>query len=107
MNVASLELSKELYDLSGWKTGSVHTDNPMESTYNEDNIIAYKYDLGYLLRRLPKRTQSIYDTVMLGRATDNNGWSIVYRDLCCIADTPEDVACKLAIELFKQDILNS
>lgn len=73
--------------------------------YKNGQFICPKYDLGYLMAKLPKRTEDIRDTVMLGRATDNRGWSVVYRDTVCIADTPEDAACELAIALFKQGIL--
>lgn len=83
-NVASMELSDELFKLSGW---------PQDK--------ATGYSLGYLLRKLPraaivslppKYRASIYVTGV----TD---------ELVFDADTPEDAACKLAIELFKQGIL--
>lgn len=98
MNVASPELSQELYELSKWcpseRCNGIHyaTSPP-------------PYDLGYLMRKLPERTSRIEDTVMLGRATDNNGWSTVYREFVFIDATPENAAALLAIELFKQGIL--
>lgn len=96
MHTANLELCKELYGLSGWHTGG---------STREEEFRPPEYDLGYLLRKLPKWLDDIRDTAMLGRTTYNKGWSIVYRDLCYIADTPENAVCKLLIELLKQNTL--
>lgn len=121
MYTASLELNKELYQLSEWKgescyqlievlspdTGRVlrkHTVNYAVSLsyVNERNRngcrITPLYDLGYLLRKF------------LGKG----GIEIRYGDKSIIAsshlwsieaDTPEDAVCLLAIELFKQGVL--
>lgn len=105
MDYASKELSEELFKLSGWKTGKVVRDNPMQSAYNETNILFYEYDLGFLLRKLPDRPQNIRDTVLLSGTIDGKRWSIAYRDTVSIADTPEDAVCSLAIQLIKQGIL--
>jgi hypothetical protein len=83
MNTASLELCKELFELSGW-------DYPA-------------YDLGSLLRKLPR------DFVL--RPIPGAQWEIQYapgmsgKEKICQADTPEDAACSLAIYLFKEGIL--
>lgn len=94
MNVASLELCKELYELSGWKTGG---DKP---TWNGRKGVnsAPAYDLGYLLRKLP------YHGVISGQGT--------FRQASCSgyiasSDTPEDALAQLAIELHKQGVLTS
>lgn len=130
MNVASLELSKELYELSGWKDTSFSWASVIDKT------VAYKplvratigsnsawhedpaYDLGYMLRKLPHRTQkngqfnlspyldykphpfpNLPTTMVMWQAQYGPE---AHRQL---GDTPEDAACRLAIELFKQGVL--
>lgn len=123
MNVASLELCKELFELSGWRNASDQyiqmndPDAPIELRSGYDNLselgnysfseISPAYDLGYLLRKLPYLTL----TNDYERGTwycGEYGW---YDDIGWIerveADTPEDAACKLAIELFKQKLLTA
>ena len=159
MNIASLELSKELYELSGWgynfhyygegkhdrtermwrhwqakRTGSewwttlddydVMGDcrdpfdgrRPTGITHDVLERVP-AYDLGYLLRKLPPVIQDPYDKVFKhlqlwinGDATVHVGYVEPYAHDDKVAyaqhaDTPEDAACKLAIELFKQGIL--
>lgn len=118
MNVANLELCKELYELSGW--GSEHTWKSMP-----DGGVAPQYDLGYLLRKLPPsiRNEGMHQTLemILGdfwldeqqtlhsykfryRTNDNMRVEVYsYQQ----DDTPEDAACKLAIELFKQGVIET
>lgn len=138
MNVASLELCKELYELSGWKTEmywvpDVLNTNPdttepshtviewskLTSRFNPDRVMqislsAPAYDLGYLLRRLSD--QEDLANLSLHRCEHQDGsrnWGIEVTNLHDVfgdkkfsyADTPEDAAAKLAIELFKQGIL--
>jgi hypothetical protein len=98
MNTASLELCKELYELSGWNAPVVSMDGPTP-----------RYDLGYLLRKLPKHVEDQW--LHIAPITDNK-WAAHYMMMGVKsagqdewADTPEDAACKLAIELFKQGIL--
>jgi hypothetical protein len=66
MNVASLELCKELYELSGWQydeAGSYIQDpedeqNTFHTTDGDGGYfrtVCPAYDLGYLLRKLPMR----------------------------------------------------
>lgn len=140
MTVASLELCKELYELSGWEftggglyiplswwrdRGRPH-ESPVERyKLSARQVIAPAYSLGYLLRELPKpedfdadQTYKLLDCGVpdylflgyLGRAL--NSWVCQYQidespidGLASEADTPEDAACKLAIELFKQGVL--
>jgi len=127
-DVASLELCKELYELSGWAhtdsekmwrhhlpinmsevkyRGEVENDNfrfrrsPEALRFREENKFYPAYSLGYLLRKLPAPCQvgSLYTT----------GYEAYY----CLkkpfvrttGDTPEDATAKLCIELFKQGIL--
>lgn len=100
-DIASFELCKELYELSGWESGqwvNVNTGTKLDGRYPA-------YDLGYLLRKLP--TTEIYH----GRNKTGDykaEWRFYGGDSKVIrfwAATPEDAACKLAIELFKQGIL--
>jgi hypothetical protein len=102
MNVASLELSKELYELSGWTLddGSIW-DMPHYEDKRGD-VIAPQYDLGYLLRRLPWQLELIMvsDGSWLAHHTASGA-----RHFNEEANTPEDAACKLCISLFNQGVL--
>lgn len=102
MNTASAKLSNELFELSGWKSELI-TDKRLldKSKYS----IVPSYDLGYLLRKLPLKHGN--ETLSLVHDDDPNRqpWECGFSDLFVNADTPEDAACKLAIELFKQGVL--
>lgn len=114
MNVASLDLCKELYAVSGWD--SELQDLPDHPDCDPKGPIAPAYDLGYLLRKLPYRTK--YKDLVLEKVYEDD-WRIAYwhDDLphrgvveeevqfACNADTPEDAAASLAISLFKAGIL--
>lgn len=96
MTVASLEFCKELYELSGWVTDEWRSGTGTTTG-------AYPaYNLGYLLRKLPDSSEVFRFDYNAYEATHypNPG-----GDSSARADTPEDAACKLAIELFKQGIL--
>lgn len=121
MNVASLELCRELYEMSGWAdtnytyyaNGGKHSGTMMHRSmvFNKsDNLPAY--DLGYLLRKLP----TFHDEANLWLNNDGLSWQVGYATdkygngdfhfiLSELADTPENAACLLAIELFKQGVL--
>ena len=133
MNVVKLELSKKLYELSEWSdtsnTWMKHSLSDKAKCYAiptaETGIqvlngeLEYKYpayDLGYLLRKLPKE----YRTHRSGKKTITsreiqleqwgNQWMIGLGDgdkeyLEAKADTPEDALCLLAITLFESGIL--
>lgn len=75
------------------------------------------YDLGYLLRKLPGHI-TLQSTTWDDVHTElPKGQELTYQAAACyqsnikgllfqqVADTLEDAACKLAIELFKQGIL--
>lgn len=97
MNVANLSLCKELYELSGWM--------PAECEFYGSVPL---YTLGYLLRKLNDSLNHNIDTLTLV-TLGSFGWEVQHKALStptvCEADTPEDAACKLAIELFKQGLL--
>jgi hypothetical protein len=132
VNTASLELCKELYRLSGWGRGMGDRTAWEYTQYEEGSNwrvtpwgygVCYAshvaYDLGYLLWKLPKSVTEFW-----GRAYpaspclmySGTQWVMFYQSEMTgehntdelfgqFADTPEDAACKLAIELFKQDVL--
>lgn len=117
MHKASLELSRELYELSGWEGNDrwymtdpggkvIGTATPRIFKHDRDYENGYRtdtpaYDLGYLLRMLPPFTAvQKSDVDFNANFAHNDGKLEVFR-----ADTPEDAACRLAIELFKQGIL--
>lgn len=111
MNVASLELCKELYELSGWDDCShMYDDDNGETIVTESkmwNGMTPAYDLGYLLRKLPKPAgvgqMLSSDEVWIatcGKIHPN-------KHLYLGADTPENAACKLAIALFQTGVLEA
>lgn len=116
MNVASLERCKELYELSGWGDTSFQYTADLQGEFDKDSAAECRnceaeygcggrpsipaYDLGYLLRKLPPNS-------WVGRSRE--GWSSPYAahigpedDNSMDADTPEDAAYKLAIDLIKK-----
>lgn len=109
MQVASLELCKELYELSGWNNLPLrHSKQGVFSLepFPPDLIpldFCPAYDLGYLLRKLLPN----YGKVTLTHDAGHNQWwaTDVIGHAVFEADTPENAACKLAIELFKQGVL--
>lgn len=123
MTTASLDLCKELYKLSGWdfESSSYPTDNLYHQNSGNGLVIPTlailnkypdkytpAYDLGYLLRKLP---QKIKPGLFRNPDSTNFEWSaICYARadefmMTAKADTPEDCAAKLAIELFRQGVL--
>lgn len=141
MNVSSLELSKELYELSEWGEevaiqwwvvrpkhkidGVEHEEFAYVDDYSDraktdrGEYAIPAYNLGYLLRKLPSHTYSTqYEQKAYlwmrkdsdvycawYKVTDPNYGEDITSEHGAVCDTPEDAACKLAIELFKQGIL--
>ena len=97
--VASRELCKELYELSGW-------DGTDEQYHVGMAEYCPAYDLGYLLRKLPAKIPfSDGEITLRVEIWWAGGWYAhygIYDWKAAIADTPEDAACKLAIELFNR-----
>lgn len=106
MNVASLELCRELYELSGW--GYTEKSEHVITADGYDEYDLPLYDLGYLLRQMPKEIDNVWLTL---RPIWYAGYDHMTADepvkakYDALADTPEDAACKLCIELFKQGVL--
>jgi hypothetical protein len=123
VNTASLELCKELYELSGWGNHDKWEDQANFYWVQDggDLSVGYKhqldgypirfpaYDLGYLLRKLKEQDEDI--TITNGYLQYENWVAMQYmwydHDNIYIqnATTPEDAACKLAIELWKAGVL--
>jgi hypothetical protein len=106
MNVASLDLCRELYGLSRWEDTDFQyhrgLDDEWHSAYQKRGYPAY--DLGYLLRKLP-RLDSYNDSWSLVRWSDE--WIMEHGDIDgdVTASNPEDAAAKLTIGLFNKGIL--
>jgi hypothetical protein len=121
MNVARLELSKELYEVSGWEADQTWAEDGGGEAFlcrsdfsdlgHESWRVAYAYDLGYLLRKLPKKLARGYWLALAPLDSEADEWEAGYfqdREHSphqVYADTPEDAATKLALELFKQGVL--
>lgn len=117
MNVVSIEISKELHELSGWIGGSWvwarhEKTNEYRVQWLHDIDTGYywvqdttAYDLGYLLRKLPPATylrKYVNDPLFV--VAYERSYEAKYN-VYGRGDTPEDAAAKLAIELFKQGVL--
>lgn len=118
MFVANQELCKELYELSGWGYDcefhylhrEIFNRQPRQSDLKDgitEEDYAPAYDLGYLLRKLPPTIPSDGADWMLQMQRGSGGWFFAYGVdwLESEGDTPEDAACKLAIELIKSGVL--
>lgn len=126
-NTASEELSRELYALTSWDDVEVFSDGSVWFTRDNieagdvslddpDDNLTPMYQLGYLLRKLPVYlwSEQYQEKAHLWTRKDEDNWFAWYfvngiRDVVsefgAHADTPEDAAAKLAIELFKQGVL--
>lgn len=109
-DVASLDLCKELYELSGWET-----DYTTKEFDDKNHIVGTPaYSLGYLLRKLPRtitddEDEEIYQLMVMA-VLDENKWlagydNTIHTPHASYADTPENALCKLAIELIKSGVL--
>ncbi len=112
MNVATLELCKELYELSEWDSSyfNHYYGRPKDHSivYSLKGALAQSdsvpaYDLGYLLRKLLPE----YGKITLTNDHGHDQWwaTDVIGHAVFKANTPEDALCKLAIELFKRKII--
>lgn len=126
MDVASLKLCEELHELSGWggtpcnyheayltKEMLVIPSGFGNLRLNRDgpiNHISPAYTLGYLLRKLPQYSGGMAFSLTHCRVDDTKDfWTAAYplsnTYQTGVAETPEDAAAKLCIELFKSGIL--
>lgn len=144
MHVANIELCKQLFELSEWENYPCYWSMRAVGKYAstvlskhspklrkriENGLNTPAYDLGYLLRKLPRQLvikTRIY-TFILTPSTSDGSWSADYfsgrfeyydgernserwlhngnRARPTEADTPENAAAMLAIQLFKEGIL--
>lgn len=96
MNFASEELSKELHKLSNWEGDDFMVEN--------GTLVSVSYSLGYLLRKLKNLPIALDSNFGEGwRASEFHDNEVSFE---FTADTPEDAAAKLCVELFKQGVLN-
>ncbi len=133
MNVASLEQSQNLYELSGWQDRKAlyqywdmsraainngidpqpwRDDNRGTELHNPDFIpadsqkrfVCPAYDLGYLLRKILHE----YGKITLTHDYGHKQWwaTDAIGHAVVNADTPENALSKLAIGLFNQGILS-
>ena len=114
MNVASLELSRELYELSGWDdTEGVWANARQEQPDYATSSVFKKgehpaYELGYLLRKLPSPEQYMKLVVDVISVSGKRVYYVQWRwgqVLTERHDTPEDAVVAFYIELFKQGVL--
>ena len=95
MNVASLELCKELFELSGWgETEHMHwRPTPMgDLDPNKGIAICPAYSLGYLLRKLPDNASVIKRRDDYGAKLPSESYR---RGFLHDADTPEEASIPL------------
>lgn len=115
-DTASLDLSKTLYELSGWWPENI----PVADDEGHVQELSFPpYDTGYLLRKLPRQETKQHDStedfysLLITWEPEIEKWKAGYkRDTDnywqlhkSVADTPEDALAKLAIQLFKEGIL--
>lgn len=64
----------------------------------------WKEDLttDFLINQLPLRDGDIRNTAMIGRTTNNNGWSVVWQDIVSIEPIVDDAIAKLLIKAIRQ-----
>jgi hypothetical protein len=124
MQVASLSLCKELFELSGWDDAKFGWSYYYDGNQRKGDMVFYRlyqspswssdcpaYDLGFLLRKLPAIIPSevAYESSCLHLMKSSTRYTFSYthrkHKLNSKSDTPEDAAAKLCIELFKQSIL--
>lgn len=120
MRVVSQPLCEELFRLSKW---GKNRHNEGIKGFWTDRLGGYscpKYDLGYLIRKLPPTRVKLVNKI--NAETGNRFWLAQYHhsnvpkrmfesrtavtvkkraEVVFTADTPEDAACLLAIELVK------
>jgi hypothetical protein len=109
MNLTTTELGHKLYEVSGWE--------PPFFTMVGDKFTNTQYDLGFLLRKLPRKVEYYQElTLMIEADPFDTRWGAQYvnadyeigqqgQGLFGFAQTPEDAAAQLAIELFEKGVL--
>lgn len=115
IDVTSLEVSKELFKISGWddtrRQWWVSDNNPSGSvSYTDGQIPVSKldppaYDLYYLFDKLPTEVH----LTKFADSADNVRYQIIHDDTTkhfnIVADTSVEAAAHLCIELIRQGVL--
>lgn len=106
MNVTSLKLSQELFEVSGWSDTTyeywgVQKRLEVRTILNTDSAATPAYDSGYLLAKLPN---------MMFEWWNQDSIHLIYHtasgeNVSIDADTPANALAKLCLELFKSGIL--
>lgn len=117
-DIADLALCKELYTLSEWSDthhyylgDEILSRSPRQSDLHPptltENDCAPAYNLGYLLRKLPPKTEIVraLDTKYFAIHRIWTAQGVDQIEYISKADTPENAAANLCIELFQQKIL--
>jgi hypothetical protein len=127
IGIASFELCKELSEISAWSNTEKYwyqdwlLQNSWKVGYlgQADEKTYPAYDLGYLLRKLPKNITEFWGNGYPASPClmfSGLEWVIFYQSTMTgehntdelfnqFAETPEEAACLLALELFKQGVL--
>lgn len=107
---ASLELCKELFELSGWNDVEWYRNSitgqmiaAKDKVYRGSDIPAY--DLGYLLRKLHMQQPVLWLSGFGSWEVETQHEQKASDNFEATASTPENALCKLAIELFKAGVL--
>lgn len=119
-DVADRDLCVELYELSGWNDNSL----AIHPEWQDFSNICPAYSLGYLLRKLPKKIEREDDgnyTLNLHQWQKDGVWyweinygrhdSTLFLTgknagyVSAKADTPENAAAQLCIQLIKSGII--
>jgi hypothetical protein len=124
MNVASVEVCKELHALAGWESTSFfwqddyypdgsHLWNLYDDIELRRSSVVPAYDLGFLMRMLPGHyVQKLGNGSYIAKWTDYAPTQ-EQRDLGTnhlsghSKSSPENALCRLAIELFQHGVLIS
>lgn len=103
----SLELSKRLFELSGWQN-----KGRFWGALAKNGLQIPVYDCEFLLTKLPIRIDLGDDPGCLAlHSLHNGGWAAQYDKrktaplYTADADTPEDALCLLAIKLIEEGLL--
>lgn len=122
MNIASLELCKELYELSSWdETEKMHWKPTPLGNLDSNKGVAEcpAYDLDYLLTKIPHHISGYHLDMWAYPDEDTEGFAFSYyapladggkgavaKNLPQRGDkNPTNAACKLTIELIKQGVI--
>lgn len=126
-DVAAVDLCKELYELSKWEDCKFYWVGRLQKYKQAKDRVRWfvgygrirqsseaeywpAYDLGYLIRKLPPSIEhdvTKKECALYFFKASENSYEYGYEKIGIgeYADTPEDAACKLLIELIKQKVI--